>query len=78
MAVSEVHQEVDKLLEIPEIKQAMKRYQEILAEYHQAVRAAVIAAPGDELPDIDEIKADYDPRLDAQRAEVMSLVRAHV
>ena len=67
MVVSEVRHDVDKLLEIPEIEQAMKRYQEITDEHRQAVLTAVRNAPGDELPDVEEIKAAYDARLRRNR-----------
>ena len=78
MVVKESRHDVDRLLEISEIKEAMDRYQEIQAEYRQALFDAVRAAPGNELPDVEEIRGEYDTRLKAQRAEVMSLVHKHI
>ena len=78
MVVKEKRHDVDRLLAIPEIKDAMDRYQEIQAECRQAVFDAVRAAPGNELPDVEEIEAGYDSRLEAQRDKVMSLVRQHI
>ena len=78
MVVKEKSHDVDRLLEIPEIREAMDRYQEIQSEYRQAVIDAVRAAPGNELPDVEEIEAKYNTKLEAQREEVMSLVHGHV
>ena len=78
MVVKERRHDVGRLLEIPDIKKAMDRYQGIQAEYREALFDAVRSAPGNELPDVEEIEAEYDIRLEAQRNKVMSLVHEHI
>ena len=78
MVVKARNHDVDRLLEIPEINAAMDRYEEIQAEYRRVLFDAVRVAPGNELPDVEEIEAKFAPLLKAQRDEVMTLIRQHV
>ena len=69
-AVHDDDLDVDGLLTIPEIRDAVNRYLDIQHEYRDAILREIRDAPDGELPDVEVLSSDYRARLRRQRVAV--------
>ena len=69
-------QQVEHLLEFPEVVEAIEAYTAIKARYRGLLARRV--RESEELPDVSDISADLDRELDAQQAVIRRLIDQHL
>ena len=77
-AVHDDDLDVDGLLTIPEIRDAVNRYLDIQHEYRDAILREIRDAPDGELPDVEVLSSDYRARLRRQRVAVREITARHL
>ena len=71
-------EQIDQLVQVPEIQEALNRYAELQQEFRHRLLDRITRAPADTLPDVSDISADLNAALDGQQDTIRRLARQHL
>ena len=71
-------EQIEELLQVPEIKLAFDRYEDTKGEYRSALVRRFRQAPRGELPDVSDIGDRFIAELEKQEAQMRRLVLQHI
>ena len=71
-------EQIDQLVQVPEIQEALNRYAELQQEFRHRLLDRIARAPADTLPDVSDISADLNAALDGQQETIRRLARQHL
>ena len=71
-------EQIDQLVQEPEIQEALNRYAEMQREFRYRLLDRIRRAPADTLPDVSDISAELNAALDGQQETIRRLVRQHL